>query len=108
MCLNWKVLAALVVVAAGIYVAAPAAFFTASPLLFLAACPLSMILMMKMMNGGGRTACGSTSCPQPSGARPAQPMGRDQVEAELERLQARRSALAAQLEAVRASRDQQV
>ena len=54
MCLNIRVLAALGVVAAGIYLLAPGLFAVALPLLVLAVCPLSMLLMMHMMGGMGR------------------------------------------------------
>ena len=51
MCFNWKVLAGLAVVGAGILVIAPGLIIGALPLLLLAACPLSMLLMMRGMNG---------------------------------------------------------
>ncbi|MGH8925585.1 MAG: DUF2933 domain-containing protein [Acidimicrobiia bacterium] len=56
MCLNWKVLAGLGVVALGIGVLAPGAFGRALPLLLLAACPLSMMAMMGSMSRGGHGA----------------------------------------------------
>lgn len=49
MCLHPKVIAGLVVVAAGVWILAPQWFAAALPLLILAICPLSMIVMMKMM-----------------------------------------------------------
>lgn len=53
MCLNWKVLAGLGAVGVGVYLVAPGLAAAALPLLLLAACPLSMLLMMKGMQGGG-------------------------------------------------------
>lgn len=50
-CLNWKVLAGLVVVGLGVALVAPHALGVALPLLLLAACPLSMLLMMGAMGG---------------------------------------------------------
>lgn len=53
MCFNWKVLAALAVVAAGLFVLAPSLVIGALPLLFFAVCPLSMLLMMRGGHGHG-------------------------------------------------------
>ena len=52
MCLHPKVIAAMVAVAAGVWLVAPGWFTAALPILFLAICPLSMLLMMKMMMPG--------------------------------------------------------
>jgi len=46
MCLNWKVLAGLVVAGVAIYLVAPGLVAAAFPILLLAVCPLSMLLMM--------------------------------------------------------------
>lgn len=54
MCLNWKVLAGLTVVGVGIYAVAPGLAAAALPILLLAICPLSMLFMMKTMQGDGR------------------------------------------------------
>ncbi len=51
MCLNWKVLAALAVLGVGIYPVAPNLAVAALPILLLAICPLSMLFMMKGMQG---------------------------------------------------------
>lgn len=56
MCFNWKVLAGLGVVALGIFLVAPTMVLGALPLLLLAACPLSMLFMMRGMNGMGNHA----------------------------------------------------
>lgn len=50
-CLNWKVIAGLVVVGAGIFALAPDLALSALPILLLAICPLSMMLMMRGMQG---------------------------------------------------------
>jgi hypothetical protein len=50
-CLNWKVIAGLVVVGAGIFALAPDLALSALPILLLAICPLSMMFMMKGMQG---------------------------------------------------------
>lgn len=52
MCLNWKVLAGLGAAGVGLYLVAPGLAVAALPLLLLAVCPLSMLLMMKGMQGG--------------------------------------------------------
>ncbi len=51
MCLNWRVLAGLGAVGVGIYLVAPNLVAAALPILLLAVCPLSMLLMMKGMQG---------------------------------------------------------
>lgn len=53
MCLNWKVVAALAAVGAGIYLVAPHLVAVALPYLLLAICPLSMMLMMWGMQEHG-------------------------------------------------------
>jgi hypothetical protein len=58
MCLNWRVLAGLGAVAAGVALFAPGYALAILPLLLLAVCPLSMVAMMFAMKGmagmGGR------------------------------------------------------
>ena len=54
-CLNWKVIAGVAVVAGGLFVFAPGLAAAALPFLVLAICPLSMFLMMGMMKGKGET-----------------------------------------------------
>lgn len=61
MCFNWKVLAGLAAVGVGIWIIAPNLAAAALPLLIVLACPLSMLLMMRGMQGG--------QC----GAQPAEP-----------------------------------
>ena len=51
LCLNWKVVAGLAVVAVVVGVLAPQLLLGAIPLLILAACPLSMLFMMGGMQG---------------------------------------------------------
>ncbi len=53
MCLNWKVVAGLAVVGLLVLVVAPQFIWAALPLLLVAACPLSMLFMMRGMQGGG-------------------------------------------------------
>lgn len=53
MCLNWKVLAGLTALGVGIYAVVPNLASAALPFLLLALCPLSMLLMMKVMQGDG-------------------------------------------------------
>ena len=48
-CLNWRVVAVLVAVGAGLAVFAPNLIAAALPFLLVAACPLSMLLMMRTM-----------------------------------------------------------
>jgi hypothetical protein len=51
-CLNWRVLAGLAALGLGVWVVAPNLVWTALPLLLLAACSLSMLFMMRGMQGG--------------------------------------------------------
>lgn len=52
MCVNWKVVAGLMVVAAGLFVlVSPGMARAALPYLLSAVCPLSMLVMMKSMGG---------------------------------------------------------
>ena len=52
LCFNWKVVAGLAAVGLAIWVVAPSFIWAALPLLLLAACPISMLLMMRGMQGG--------------------------------------------------------
>ncbi len=56
MCLNWKVVAALAVVGLIVGIVAPQLLLGVIPLLILAACPLSMLFMMRGMQGGGQSS----------------------------------------------------
>ena len=51
MCLNWKVVAGLAIVGVIVWVVAPQFLLGAIPLLIVAACPLSMLFMMRSMQG---------------------------------------------------------
>src|SRR5712692_3688109 len=53
MCLNWRVLTGLAVVALLVLVVAPQFIGAALPLLLVAACPLSMLFMMRGMSRNG-------------------------------------------------------
>ncbi len=78
MCFNWKVIAGLAVVGVGIWAAAPGLAVAALPLLIVAACPLSMLLMMRGMQGG---QCASR--PQQAGNAARAGLTRDEQLAEL-------------------------
>lgn len=99
MCLNWKVAAALAVVAGGIYLLVPSVFAAALPLLVVALCPLSMLLMMRMMSGGGRTSCGAEDA---RGAA-AKTQSQADLETELARLRADQAAIEDRLGAIMSS-----
>lgn len=53
LCLNWKVVAGLALVAVGVWLFAPHLIGAALPLLVVAACPLSMFFMMRGMGNMG-------------------------------------------------------
>jgi hypothetical protein len=74
MCVNWKVLAGLGIVAAGVAILAPAYALAVLPLLILALCPVSMGVMLFAMRGRksetGTTASAAADVPAPQ-SRPA-------------------------------------
>lgn len=83
-CLNWKVIAGIAVVGLGLWTLAPGLLSAALPLLVLAICPLSMLVMMKAMNGQqGRSTSGDEPRPvSPAHAQataPADSAGRAQA-----------------------------
>src|SRR5947209_17695039 len=61
MCLNWKVIAGLAVVALLVLVVAPQFIWAALPILLVAACPLSMLFMMRGMSGNGNATASQPS-----------------------------------------------
>jgi hypothetical protein len=66
MCLNWKVLAGLVVVAILVGIVAPQLFWGAIPTLLVLACPLSMgVMLFTMSRKRGSAGSGATSCCEP-------------------------------------------
>src|SRR5260370_9575928 len=69
MCLNWKVAAGLAVGGVIVWVVAPQFLLGPIPLLIVAACPLSMLFMMRGMQGGGdQTTQQTAQVRQPSAA----------------------------------------
>ena len=67
MCLNWKVVAGLAVVALIVGVIAPRLLLGAIPLLILAACPLSMLFMMGGMKGNRENRSAAPVSPSQTG-----------------------------------------
>lgn len=55
-CADWRVVAILVAVGAGVAVFAPNLIAAAIPLLIVAACPISMLVMMRTMGGQNANA----------------------------------------------------
>ncbi len=120
MCLNRKVLIGLAAVGVGVWVVAPQTIGAALPLLIVAVCPLSMLLMMKGMNGGGSSCKQETAAPADAAdaqstnrvSMPATParmhaavagagasLTVEELRSELRELQAQQVAVADQLEA---------
>lgn len=65
-CLNWRVLAGLLVAGIGVtLLVAPQALSSVVPLLFVAACPLSMAAMMLFMGKGMAMMGGQAQGPEP-------------------------------------------
>ena len=93
MCLNWKVVATLAVVGLIVGIVAPQLLLGAIPLLILAACPLSMLFMMRGMQGGGQS---SSQSPQ---VRPSRIEGNTREE-RIAALKGQLASTQAQLEAL--------
>ena len=93
MCFNWRVVAALAVVGLIIGVVASQLLLGAIPLLILAACPLSMLFMMRGMQGGRQS---SSQSPQ---VRPSRIEGNTR-EGQIAALKGQLASTQAQLEAL--------
>ena len=93
MCLNWKVVATLAVVGLIVGIVAPQLLLGAIPLLILAACPLSMLFMMRGMQGGEQS---SSQSPQ---VRPSRIEGNTREE-QIVALKGQLASTQAQLEAL--------
>lgn len=72
MCLNPKVIAGVAAVAVGVLLFAPHLAASALPVLFIAICPISMLLMMRSMQG-------HSDAPGDRGTRPTETAPVDQV-----------------------------
>src|SRR5437763_12104673 len=101
LCLNWKVLGALALVGVGIWAVAPHLVLGAIPLLALAACPLSMMLMMRGMQGG---ACTTREEEKPAEASVAKPVRVADLKAELAALHEEQTALSREIARLESSR----
>lgn len=96
LCLNWKVLGALGLVALGVWAVAPSLIGVVLPLLLVAACPLSMLLMMR----GGQ---GAQCAPEPvevKRAGQAAPGRLTALKGELQEVEARQEAIRSQIAAL--------
>ncbi len=92
MCINWRVVGALSLVALAVFALAPDLIGPALPLLVVAACPLSMLLMMRAMQGGSRCQSSSDAAAGESsseGAASAAELAR--LRAEVDQLRAQRT-----------------
>ena len=95
LCLNWKVLASVAVVVAAVWALVPHLVVVAIPVLIVLACPLSMLLMMRGMQGG---QCATGSALSRHG-RPADSTEADRLAA----LRAQQATLAREIAALEAS-----
>ena len=110
MCLNWRVVAGLAVVAIGVWVFAPHLIGAALPLLIVAACPLSMLVMMRGMgNMGGARRPESTAQPRWADPRAAGEYNHEQRLADLHTrvasIQAEQDAIAREIAALGGQRN---
>lgn len=96
MCLNWKVMAGLAALGAGIFVFAPNLAAAALPFLVLAICPLSMIFMMGAMNNMGNSSQSGAACAMGGNQKP---QSREEELAQLKAQQQELTSKVAQLEA---------
>lgn len=90
LCLNWKVIGGLGVVALGVVVVLPQLALAVLPVLVIAACPLSCLFMMRGMGRGSscQTSTGSTTAGQMPGAALNDGERIAQLQAEIRRLRA--------------------
>ena len=90
MCLNWRVIAGLAAIGAGIFVFTPNLAGAALPFLVLAICPLSMVLMMAAMNNMNGPQEGTACAVGEQGKKLSQ-------EEQVAQLKAQQAALASQI-----------
>lgn len=97
-CINWKVVAGLAAVGLGIWLFAPGVVSAALPLLIFAVCPLSMVLMMRGMQGGHGGKCANQG-QQATEIRDDLPVSDKvgQLKAQLARAQAEQDAVAREI-----------
>ena len=92
MCINWRVVGGLSLVGLAVFALAPNLIGAALPLLVVAACPLSMLLMMRAMQGGGRCDSSSDTTTGESQSQRADSAAElAQLRAELDQLRAERA-----------------
>ena len=97
MCLNWKVIAGLALVGVAFLVFAPGLAAAALPFLVLAICPISMVFMMKPMNGDmGSGSRSGQACAMSGQKRP------EDREARLAQLRAQQQELGSKIAALEA------
>jgi Protein of unknown function (DUF2933) len=98
LCLNWKILAGLAVVGLGVVVVAPNLVWVTLPLLLAAACPLSMLLMMRGMQGGqGQCASQPGQGSRPTGVEPTRDEHLAELKVQLADLQSQHEAIAREI-----------
>jgi hypothetical protein len=105
-CLSWKVLAGLAVVALGVFLFEPQLFARAFPLLLVAACPLSMVLMMWGMRGAVSPSTreqGSVPERSPSTEVLTKGQALSQLRQQLDDIQGQQAQLIAQLSSIETS-----
>lgn len=93
-CLNWRVMAGLAAAGIGVWVFAPRVVSSALPFLILAVCPISMLLMMRAMQGGQGSTRDGTSDGKGSDLA--------ELKARLVRVQAEQDAIAGEIACVEA------
>ena len=90
-CLNWKVIGGLVVAGVGTWLVAPNLLAAAFPVLLLAVCPLSMVFMMRGMQG--EHGSNSKGADQESRVAPSSDLDRGELQAMKEEIDRKIQAL---------------
>ena len=102
LCFNWKVLAGLAALGVGIWIVAPNLLGAGLPLLLLAACPLSMLLMMRGMQGG-QCSTRPEQAARPAEVRLTREEELTHLKAQLTILQTRQQAIAREVDELEAA-----
>lgn len=100
-CLNWRVVAGLVVLGAALFIYAPKLALALLPVLVVLICPISMLFMMRSM---GKMNMGADKAEHAGSSGPLDHLSRDQqlqlLEAQLGRVQEQQRAIARELPAL--------
>lgn len=103
-CLNWKVIAGVTLVGVGVWAVAPNLLVAALPILLIAVCPLSMVLMMRSMQGEQHGASAQRSDGVDGRGSPREERLAD-LKSQLEQTRSQKEAIAREIAKLEASFD---